>query len=138
MIFFFSNHSTGGNSLDENAVVQSTNDSLDGSNNSGQRSNSSTSNERQALCRGIAIGRVTPQNITLPQTNTFNQHTKKPAPKPPAKPQTHQVVTCNAKNTINNVYIESYPNHNHHNHNHHTTLNPLNQMGLLNLETTEL
>lgn len=124
--------------------ANSPDDSLNGS--AGRQSggsSSSTTNDRSALCRGIAVGRVTPQNITLPQSNHNHSQPKtngikKLAPKPPAKPTQpfssklhpgpHQ-VTCNAKNSVNNVYIESYPAHNQH---------AFNQLSIMNLETTEL
>lgn len=104
-----SDHSTGGNSLDENAIANhSPHESLDGSaGRESGASNSSTTNDKQALCRGLAVGRVTPQNITLPDSNVNqitishssnrleshsisnnnnNLNVKKCAPKPPQKP----------------------------------------------------
>ncbi len=169
--------------MDENAIAEthSPDDSIDGSagRDSGG-SSSTTTNDRSALCRGLAVGRVTPQNITLPQSNVHHisishnsnqletnnsNHNKKMAPKPPVKPsakqivhchrviatadqkqqQIHNRVTCNSNNnrSINNVYIESFSNH-HKNipHNNHQNLNnnnnTLNQLSLMNLETTEL
>jgi len=163
--------------LDENAIAEthSPDDSLDGSaGRDSHGSSSTTTNDRSALCRGLAVGRVTPQNITLPNSNCHhisishnsnqfntNHNIKKIAPKPPTKPSAKQVVNCNrvissseqtkqqlihsrvtcsSNNSINNVYIESYSNHKNINHNPNQLQNnnTLNQLSLMNLETTEL
>lgn len=97
----------------------------------------SSTNDRQALCRGITGGRLTPQNITLPSKNK-----KSIAPKPPpsntissnpseSSHRSHQ-VTC--KNSINTVYISSaYCDQSHY---HPSNLG--NNLSIMNLETTEL
>ena len=130
IIYFFektSNPSTSGNSLDENAIAShSPNDSLDGS--AGRESGASTStttNDKQALCRGLAVGRVTPQNITVPQSNVNHMtvshnksnnnninNVKKLAPKPPQKP-----VTAISAGIRQQTATAAAGAHNH-NHNH--------------------
>jgi len=193
----YSHRSSGDNSLDENAIAShSPDDSLDGSagRESGGSSASTTTNDKQALCRGLAVGRVTPQNITLPQninhiTISHNNKNninivKKLAPKPPQKPPnsvavgakqamsagsharqpshsklsangvTSKPIAASNQRSISNVYIESYSpsNHNniktfannsqqiHSNYNNNNINNnhTLNQLSLMNLETTEL
>lgn len=135
-----SDHDSGGNSLDENAVAEATTtepttptDSLNGS----ARGSNSSINDRQALCRGIG-GRLTPNNIVLPAKGLQRPNGKKPAaPRPPqGKGEGKQQVTC--KNSINTVYISSnYNNSNPHNHSHHAQ--PMgNNLSVINLETTEL
>jgi len=118
------------NSLDENAVAEVTttepttpSDSLNGS----ARGSNSSINDRQALCRGIG-GRLTPNNIVLPQKGHSGHpgHGKKPAaPRPP------QQVTC--KNSINTVYISSA-----YNSNNQKAPSTGNNLSVINLETTEL
>lgn len=104
-----SDHDSGGNSLDENAVAEVTTtepttptDSLNGS----ARGSNSSINDRQALCRVIG-GRLTPNNIVLPaksdQGVLRSTHGKKPAAPRPLQSGGHQQVTC--KNSINTVYI---------------------------------
>ncbi|RWS28589.1 cadherin-23-like protein [Leptotrombidium deliense] len=85
-----SHNSGGNNSLDENAVGEVVNGPLtptDSLNGSARESGSdSSTNDRQALCRGVTAGRMTPQNITLPlSANKCKQNNNKKtvAPKPP-------------------------------------------------------
>lgn len=111
-------------------------DSLNGS----ARGSNSSINDRQALCRGIG-GRLTPNNIVLPQKGRPVQGKKPAAPRPPGAvpskggkaPDGHE-VTC--KNSINTVYISSsYPNQSQHSYHPHQLGNNLS---IINLETTEL
>lgn len=136
--------SSGGNSLDENAVctpkhrrigqdgsggggVADSDTPTDSLNGSGRGSHLS---DRQALCRGIG-GRLTPNNIAVPSSKGLHRQPpagggtkgqKQAAPRPPGSE-----VTCNSKIYISPVYSQP-PTSN---------LNA-NNLSIINLETTEL
>ncbi|RWS14756.1 cadherin-23-like protein [Dinothrombium tinctorium] len=140
-----SHNSGGNNSLDENAVGEVSNgpltptDSLNGSAR-GSGSDSST-NDRQALCRGVTGGRLTPQNITLPSAKLKTSNNKKTvAPKPPTTDKNTSSMNednkISCKNSINTVYISSsYADQSQY---HHHANHLGNNLSIMNLETTEL
>lgn len=143
----------GNNSLDENAVSEG--GLLNGSGTPTRSINSSSvhgsgsdslSHEKQALCKGVSAGRLTPQNITIPAPNGRIHHShnhnnnnrKSMAPKPPCTNNAQLAINHNnqvtCKNSINTVYISSsFPDVSQY---HPNAIG--NNLSIMNLETTEL